>query len=193
METELMMRGIAVLAAFLAAASPAAAQAGYTPSAFAISGPDPGEEAPDFALPWASRDAIGEQLYALGRDRGRVVVLAFYPRDFTPSDSIQLSRFRDQYATLFGDSTTVLGISTDPVETHQRFAARLGLPFRLLSDQAQDVAAKYSSKDRDNRNRRTVYVIGKDGRVRYRDLRFSAADDKAYARLEKAVQRAQRR
>jgi peroxiredoxin len=79
------------------------------------------------------------------------------------------------------------------VETHQRFAARLGLPFRLLSDQAQEVADKYGSKDRDSRNRRTIYVIGKDGRVAYRDLRFSATDDKAYTRLERAVQRAHRR
>jgi peroxiredoxin Q/BCP len=190
------MRILAIITALSAVAVPfrsAAAQAGYTPSAFAISGPDPGEEAPDFALPWASRDTVGEQLYTLGGDRGRVVVLAFYPRDFTRSDSIQLSRFRDQYAALFGDSTTVLGISTDPVETHQRFAARLGLPFRLLSDQAQEVASKYGSKDRDNRNRRTIYVIAPDGRVAYRDLRFSATDDKAYSRLERAVQRAQRR
>jgi peroxiredoxin Q/BCP len=181
-----------VFALVLAAPSLSAAQAGYTPSAFAISGPDPGDEAPDFALPWASRETVGEQLYSLSRDRGRVVVLAFYPRDFTRSDSIQLSRFRDQYATLFGDSVTVLGISTDPAETHQRFAARLGLPFRLLSDREQAVAGKYGSKDADNRNRRTIYVIGPDGRVTYRDLRFSAADDKAYARLERAVQRARR-
>lgn len=186
------MRMVALIFAALVAPAQASAQAGYTPSAFAISGPDPGEEAPDFALPWASRDTIGERLYSLGQDRGRVVVLAFYPRDFTRSDSIQLSRFRDQQASLFGDSTTVLGISTDPVETHQRFAARLGLPFRLLSDGAQDAAAKYGSKDRDNRNRRSVYVIGRDGRVAYRDLRFSPTDDKAYARLERAVERAHR-
>jgi peroxiredoxin Q/BCP len=179
--------------AVLADPAQAVAQAGYTPTAFAISGPDPGEEAPDFALPWASRESIGEQLYWLGRDRGRVVVLAFYPRDFTRSDSIQLSRFRDEYGPLFGDSTTVLGISTDPVETHQRFAARLGLPFALLSDIGQEVAAKYSSKDQDHRNRRTIYVIGRDGRVAYRDLRFSATDDKAYQRLQRAVERASRR
>jgi len=187
------MRSGILIAAVLALTSPSAAsaQAGYTPSAFAVSGPDPGDEAPDFALPWASRDTVGEQLYSLSRERGRVVVLAFYPRDFTRSDSIQLSRFRDQYAALFGDGTTVLGISTDPVETHHRFAARLGLPFRLLSDQAQEVADRYGSKDRDNRNRRTIYVIGRDGRVSYRDLRFSATDDKAYTRLQRAVQRAQ--
>jgi peroxiredoxin Q/BCP len=184
---------MATLAVALSLPASLAAQAGYTPTAFAISGPDPGEEAPDFALPWASRDTVGEQLYSLGQDRGRIVVLAFYPRDFTRSDSIQLSRFRDEFATLFGDSTTVVGISTDPVETHRRFAAKLGLPFRLLSDEAQDVASKYGSKDQDNRNRRTIYVIGPDGRVAFRDLRFNATDDKAYARLQREVERARKR
>ena len=186
--------GIA-LAALLAVSGPptADAQAGYTPSAFAISGPDPGEEAPDFALPWATRDTVGDDLYSLGRDRGTVVVLAFYPRDFTRSDSIQLSRFRDEHSTLFGEGTVVLGISTDPVETHQRFAARLGLPFRLLSDPTQRVAGDYGSKDRDQRNRRTVYVIGQDGRVAYRDLNFSAVEDKSYSRLARAVERARKR
>ena len=189
------MRLSLTLAAALAAFGPpaAVAQAGYTPSAFAISGPDPGEEAPEFALPWAARDTIGEDLYSLARDRGRVVVLAFYPRDFTRSDSIQLSRFRDDYSSLFGDGTVVLGVSTDPVQTHRRFAARLGLPFRLLSDEAQVVAGQYGSKDREQRNRRTVYVIGKQGRVVYRDLNFGALEDKSYARLAKAVERARKR
>ena len=189
------MRFSLTLAAALAAFGPpaAVAQAGYTPSAFAISGPDPGEDAPDFALPWASRDTIGEDLYSLARDRGRVVVLAFYPRDFTRSDSIQLSRFRDDYSSLFGEGTVVLGVSTDPVETHRRFAARLDLPFRLLSDEAQVVAGQYGSKDREQRNRRTVYVIGKEGRVAYRDLNFGALEDKSYTRLAMAVERARKR
>lgn len=189
------MRFSLTLAAALAAFGPPAAiaQAGYTPSAFAISGPDPGEDAPEFALPWASRDTVGEDLYSLARDRGSVVVLAFYPRDFTRSDSIQLSRFRDDYSSLFGEGTVVLGVSTDPVQTHRRFAARLGLPFRLLSDEAQVVAGQYGSKDREQRNRRTVYVIGKEGRVAYRDLNFGALEDQSYARLAKAVERARKR
>ena len=187
------MRLLLIVTALVGAGPPALAQAGYTPSAFAISGPDPGEDAPDFALPWASRDTIGEDLYTLARDRGRVVVLAFYPRDFTPSDSIQFSRFRDEHASLFGQETVLVGVSTDPVEIHRRFAARLALPFRLLSDPDQSVASKYGSRDREHRNRRTVYVVGKDGRVVYRDLNFRAAEDKSYARLARAVQKAWQR
>ena len=183
------MRILALIAAFAALAAPAraTAQAGYTPSAFAISGPDPGEEAPDFALPWASRDAIGEQLYSLGRDRGRVVVLAFYPRDFTKGCTAQMRTFAEQYDSLFGPDVVLVGISTDSVETHKRWAASLNLPFRLLSDPEQRVSKLYASKDPEGYNRRTVYVVGPDGRVKFRNLRFNALDPKDYSELRAAV------
>src|SRR5262249_14538941 len=118
--------------------------------------------------------------------------LAFYPRDFTKTDSTELATFRDLYQDVFGSDVVVLGISTDPPATHQRFAAQLGLPFRLLSDPDQAVAAKYGSKDTGGINRRTVYVIGPDGRVRWRDLRFRANDQKAYEALRRAVRAALR-
>src|SRR3712207_8644463 len=49
------------------------------------SGPDVGQRAPDFSLPWANRDGVGpiESPYQLASDRGKTVVVAFYPRDFT--------------------------------------------------------------------------------------------------------------
>ena len=51
------------------------------------SGPDVGRRAPDFSLPWASKDSLGpiESPYQLASDRGKTVVIAFYPRDFTQS------------------------------------------------------------------------------------------------------------
>jgi len=167
---------------------------GKGPQVFLDTGPDIGTEAPDFTLPWASSDTIGTDsaAYGLWRDRGKVVVLAFYPRDFTKTDSLQLSTFRDRYADIFGADVVVLGVSTDPPETHRRFAAKLGLPFRLLSDPSQAVATKYGSKDSGGINRRTVYVIGKDGLVRWREARFRPNDPKAYETLRRAVRAASR-
>jgi len=167
---------------------------GKGPQVFLASGPDVGSDAPDFTLPWASSDTTGldADAYGLWRDRGKVVVLAFYPRDFTRTDSLQLSTFRDQYQDLFGPDVVVLGVSTDLPDTHRRFAAKLGLTFRLLSDRDQTVAAKYGSKDSGGINRRTIYVIGKDGQVRWRELRFRANDPKAYEALRRAVRAATR-
>jgi peroxiredoxin Q/BCP len=101
-----------------------------------------------------------------------------------------MQTFADQYETLFGPDVVVLGVSADPLESHQRFAASLDLPFRLLSDPQQQVARKYGSHGPDGRPKRTVFVIGPDGRVRYRDLNFNALDPKAYAALGSAVQAA---
>jgi peroxiredoxin Q/BCP len=185
---------VGALLASAAIAPVAQAQGGYGPSVQLVEGPDEGRQAPDFSLPWATKDTIGTgaDAYGLWRDRGKTVVLAFYPRDFTKSDSTLLSQFRDRYADLFPPDVVVLGVSVDPLETHRRFAAQLDLPFRLLSDPDQKVAAKYGSKDSAGINRRTVYVIGRDGRVVFRDLGFRVNDPKAYEQLRKGVRAARR-
>jgi peroxiredoxin Q/BCP len=158
-------------------------------TAVLVGGPDVGKRAPDFSLPWANRDGVGpiESPYQLASDRGRTVVVAFYPRDFTKGCTAQLQTFAEQYDSLFGPEVTLVGISTDSVTTHSRFAASLNLPFRLLSDPEQRVSKQYSSKDSGGYNRRTVYVIGPDGRVKYRNLKFNALDPKSYSELRDAV------
>lgn len=154
-----------------------------------LGGPDVGRRAPDFSLPWANRDGLGpvEAPYQLASDRGKTVVVAFYPRDFTKGCTAQMRTFAEQYDSLFGPDVVLVAISTDSVETHKRFAASLGLPFRLLSDPEQRVSKQYSSKDPDGYNRRTVYVVGPDGRVKFRNMRFNALDPRDYAELREAV------
>ncbi|HEX6643742.1 MAG TPA: peroxiredoxin [Gemmatimonadales bacterium] len=183
----------------VAAAAPLGAQGEQqtrrTPTAVVVSGPDVGQRAPDFRLPWASKDSIGlvEDDFVLRNLRGRTVVLAFYPADFTSGCTAEMKAFTDRYAELFGedDQVVVVGISADSLETHQRFAASLGVPFKLLSDPEMRVARQYGSKG-DTRPRRTVYVIGPDGQVRYRDMRFGALDPRSYDALKQAVQASRR-
>jgi peroxiredoxin Q/BCP len=161
------------------------------PTAVMVSGPDVGRRAPAFRLPWASKDGVGpaDQPYDLSLDRGKTVVLAFFPRDFTQGCTAEMRTFAEQYDSLFGPDVTVIGVSTDSLTTHSRFAASLNLPFRLLSDPQQQVAARYAAKDRSGYMRRVVYVIGPDGKVRYRNMRFNALDPKHYADLAAAVRR----
>jgi peroxiredoxin Q/BCP len=158
-------------------------------TAVLMGGPEVGRRAPDFSLPWANREGVGpiESPYQLASDRGRTVVVAFYPRDFTKGCTAQLQTFAEQYDSLFGPDVTLVGISTDSVTTHSRFAASLNLPFRLLSDPEQRVSKQYASKDAGGYNRRTVYVIGPDGRVRYRNMKFNALDPQAYSELRTAI------
>lgn len=177
------------LAALLLGTAPAQAQKDSTVKVVLQSGPEVGRRAPDFSLPWANKDGVGpvEAPYQLASDRGRTVVVAFYPRDFTKGCTAQMRTFAEQYDSLFGPDVTVVGISTDSVTTHSRFAASLGVPFRLLSDPEQRVSKQYGSKDSGGYNRRTVYVIGPDGKIRYRNLKFNALDPQAYSELQAAV------
>jgi thioredoxin-dependent peroxiredoxin len=176
----------------LQAQTPAKDSSKGPPTAVMVSGPDVGRRAPPFRLPWANKDGVGpaDQPYDLGLDRGKTVVLAFFPRDFTSGCTAEMRTFAEQYDSLFGPEVVVVGISTDSLVTHTRFAASLNLPFRLLSDPRQEVARRYAANDRSGYLRRVVYVIGPDGKVRYRNLRFNALDPKHYADLGAAVRRA---
>lgn len=184
-----MRRLSLVLLVLLASGGAAQAQdSSGPPTAFFASGPPVGERAPDFSLPWATKDGPGtEQWFSLTGNRGKVVVLAFYPADFTKSCTAEMQTFTERYDELFGEDVTVVGISTDSIDSHVRFAASLGVPFKLLSDTDQAVARKYGSAGSEGRNRRTVYVIDKTGKVSYSELRFNALDPQSYSDLKKAV------
>ena len=74
------------------------------PTVVLVGGPQVGNTAPDFTLPWANKDGVGpaDNPYQLWRDRGKTVVLAFYPQDFTSGCTAEMQTFADQYDTLFG-------------------------------------------------------------------------------------------
>ena len=179
---------VALLAAAPVAAQDSAATASGPAVAILVTGPEPGQKAVDFSAPWADKHGIGpaDEPFALAALQGQVVVLAFYPRDFTSGCTAEMRTFADRYDTMF-EGAVLVGISVDSLETHVRFAESLGLPFKLLSDPKQRVAAKYGAKGSDGSNRRVVYVIGKDGKVAWRELQFNATDPKGYDRLQKAI------
>jgi peroxiredoxin Q/BCP len=185
-----------MLAALLSAAvSDASAQNGTGKvTAVLRGGPEVGQRAPDFSLPWANREGVGpiESPYQLASDRGKTIVVAFYPKDFTQGCTAEMRTFAQQYDHLFGPDVVLVGISSDSVQTHSRFAASLSLPFRLLSDPEQRVSKQYASKDSDGYNRRTVYVVGPDGKVKYRNMKFNALDPKDYDELRSAVRSSSR-
>jgi peroxiredoxin Q/BCP len=170
--------------------TPLAAQRTGPVTAVLVRGPEVGTRAPDFSLPWVVGDTIGAEPFTLSRALGRVVVLVFYPRDFTRSASAEWQSFVAQRDSLFGGEVTVVGISADSLETHRRFAASMGLPFPLLSDPDQAVAKRYGANAEPGYNRRALYVIGKDGRVRWRDFQFNALDPKEHAALREAIVKA---
>jgi peroxiredoxin Q/BCP len=97
-----------------------------------------GDKAPDFALP----DQNGE-LVRLSDYRGRKLLVYFYPKASTPGCTTQACSIRDAGGELSGLGTAALGISPDRPQAQQKFDARHGLGFPLLSDPDHETAAAY--------------------------------------------------
>jgi thioredoxin-dependent peroxiredoxin len=123
-----------------------------------------GDVAPDFTLPDQTgrpvqlRDLIGE----------RKVVLYFYPKDETPGCTIEARAFRDSYDKFTAQGAEVVGVSSDSVRAHRRFATRYGLPFLLLSDRGGTVRERYGvEKTLGLLPGRVTYVIDRSGVVRH--------------------------
>jgi peroxiredoxin Q/BCP len=164
------MRSIFKTFLMLAVAAPVAAQSAQ-PQGAAAPAPAPvlpavGEMAPDFTIPWVNAKGAREDV-TLSKLRGQVVVLAFYPADFSRGCTIQLSKYRDEYQAIFGDGVTLIPISRDSISTHARWADSMAFPFRLGTDADGSVAAAYKSTGRGNYFARNVFVIGKDGKIAF--------------------------
>jgi peroxiredoxin Q/BCP len=145
-----------------------------------------GATAPDFTL----KDGKGEE-WRLSANRGKVVVLLFYPGDETPICTRQMCSVRDRWEDYAKTGAEVVGISTDSVESHQKFAEHHELPLRLLSDGAAKVANLYGARSLiPGKVARSVFVIDAGGVLRYRDVRplglFRPKDDEVLKAIEAA-------
>lgn len=150
--------------------------------------PAVGDVAPDFSMPWADASGPRATPVALSSLRGKVVVLAFYPKDRTQGCTAELTKFRDEYTSLFGSNVVVIPVSADSISSHVAWATEMKFPFALGADTDLAVADKYGSRmpGRAMANR-TLFVIGKDGRVAYREMKFNALSEDAYKAMATAI------
>ena len=150
------------------------------------------EPAPDFSLP----DGDGKQ-WRLSDHRGKVVVLLFYPGDETPICTRQMCSVRDRWDDYVATGAEVVGISTDSVESHRKFAEHHKLPLRLLSDADGSASKLYGARSLiPGKVARSVFVIDASGIVRHSDIRplglFKPKDDETIAAINAARNAAQR-
>jgi peroxiredoxin Q/BCP len=182
-----------LVAASLLAGVSASAQApaaAATPPA-APPAPEVGQPAPNFTGRLADASGVKATPVSLADYKGKVVVLAFYPLDRSSGCTAELTKFRDEYAGLFGDGVVVLGVSVDSLASHASWASDMKFPFALVSDPDLSIAAQYGSAIPGRKYAsRTVFVVGKDGTVRYRELKFGALSEDAYKKLAEEVTKA---
>jgi peroxiredoxin Q/BCP len=156
--------------------------------------PEVGAAAPDFTMPTAGASGAAAPV-SLAALRGKVVVLAFYPKDRTSGCTAQMQKFRDEYASLFGpkagSDVVLVPVSADGLASHAAWAGEAKFPFALASDTSLAVAERYGSRRPGAATSgRTAFVIDRQGRIAYRDLRFNALSEDAYAQLAAAVKKA---
>ncbi|UII57829.1 thioredoxin-dependent thiol peroxidase [Cytobacillus spongiae] len=128
---------------------------------------DIGELAPDFEV-----EASNGEKVKLSDFRGKNVVLYFYPKDMTPGCTTQACDFRDQHESFKEVNAVILGVSPDPLNRHDKFIEKHGLPFLLLSDEDHQLAEAYDVwKLKKNFGKeymgieRSTFLIDRDGKL----------------------------
>ncbi len=76
--------------------------------------------------------------------KGKKVILYFYPKDDTPTCTVQACNLKDNYSTLVKKGFQVIGVSTDSVKSHKKFEQKFQLPFPLVSDEDKKIVDKYN-------------------------------------------------
>jgi peroxiredoxin Q/BCP len=151
-----------------------------------------GDKAPEFdsvdesGKPWKSADHVGK----------KIVVVYFYPADFTGGCTKQACGFRDDFQKLTDKGVLVVGVSGDSAKTHELFKKEHKLPFTLLADEKGEVAKKFGvpvkvgaakakvkvdGKDteieRGATAQRWTFVIDKSGKIAHKNDKVAAAED----------------
>jgi peroxiredoxin Q/BCP len=127
-----------------------------------------GDKAPAFK---AANNGGGK--ISLSDYKGKQVVLYFYPRDDTPGCTKEACSFRDHFAAFTKKGAVVLGVSVDPVKSHDKFVEKFKLPFTLLADEDKAIVQAYGvwgpkvfmGRKYDGIHRVT-FLIGADGKIK---------------------------
>ena len=127
-----------------------------------------GDKAPTF-----SAATSGGGKVSLADFKGQPVILYFYPKDDTPGCTKEACAFRDHFAKFKKKGAVVLGVSTDPVKSHDKFVEKFQLPFTLLADEDKKIVEAYGvwgEKTFMGRKymgtHRVTFLIAGDGRVK---------------------------
>jgi peroxiredoxin Q/BCP len=181
------MKTLAILALALALCAVTWVAADDKPASVSVGDPAPAfKSVDDHGKAWKSSDHVGK----------KVLVVYFYPADMTGGCTRQACGFRDDMEKLADKGVEVVGVSGDSVANHQVFKAVHKLPFTLLADEDGSVAKKFGvplnqggvfkTKDQDGKDvqlkrgvtaARWTFVIGKDGKIAFKNDKVKAIED----------------
>jgi peroxiredoxin Q/BCP len=127
-----------------------------------------GDKAPAFTVATSGGGKISLSDYL-----GKNVILYFYPKDDTPGCTKEACAFRDGFADFKRKGAVILGVSPDPVKSHDKFVEKYKLPFTLLADEDKKIVSDYGvwgEKSFMGRKYlgvfRVTFLIGPDGKIK---------------------------
>ncbi len=126
-----------------------------------------GDKAPPFRLPGTTPGGGGVRDYSLSDFAGKPVVIAFYPGDDTSVCTKQLNDYNDGMDAFNDLDAQILGISSQDLDSHERFASKYGFKFPLLADTDKAVAREYGTLGPIGFPRRSVFIVDGGGFIRY--------------------------
>lgn len=128
---------------------------------------DVGDSVPTFSLPSSSGKEI-----SLADFKGKKIVLYFYPKDDTPGCTTEACEFRDNLKNYEAVNAVVIGVSKDPLKSHDKFIEKYGLPFELISDvegKLLDAFGVWKEKSMYGKTfmgvERTTFLIDENGKI----------------------------
>ena len=151
--------------------------------------PGVGDKAPQFTLPGTGPSGSGEQQYSLADFAGQPVVIAFYPGDDTSVCTKQLNDYNDGMEAFNGLDAQILGISSQDLESHERFSSKYGFKFPLLADTEKAVAREYGTLGPIGFPRRSVFVVDGGGIIRYAHRAIAGLTYRPASELVEVLQR----
>jgi peroxiredoxin len=119
-----------------------------------------GTAAPNYTLP----DQNGKT-HTLAKERGHVVLLAFYPADFTSGCTMEAHELSASYKNIAAMGVHVYGISVQDPKSHKAFCEKEGIPYTLLADTAKTAAQAYGVLGSRGYANRVTFIVGKDGKI----------------------------
>jgi peroxiredoxin Q/BCP len=121
-----------------------------------------GDMAPEFSL----IDEHGLPVSLKDYRGNSIVVLYFYPKDFTSGCTTEACSFRDDYKLYQEKGAVVIGVSLDSMESHSKFSEKYALPFAILSDRGKEVAKAYGVLGTGGfLAKRVTFIIDKNGKI----------------------------
>ena len=141
-----------------------------------------GDVAPDFSLP-----ATGDEEISLSTFAGRPVVIVFYPGDDSPVCTKQLNSYNAGLNEFESLDAQVLAISSQGLVSHEAFSRKFGLNFPLLADSEKQVATAYGVLGPLGFPRRSVFIIDREGVIRYAHRALSGLSYRPVSELVDAL------